>query len=256
LTFVGTASSTAECTTASNTTTCGPDFHLTPGSISVAVYWQDGPMVIDPFAPVAEPGPNDRRVMIDGVPAILSAVHPSGLAGGGEEISLELAGPSLTAPPIFVLAELEGPPEEGLVAQVNAVLASVHYEPALHPTASMDAAAAHAAAAAAVGKLTSDASGAGGAGGALPCFQLPGDADRSTVLTEVPYGPTLTKPLPVTCSTAIEGTSVEVWKFVVTISWAAAADRKAGSADILTWVSLDGTAWPFDQTGDQIPYQS
>jgi len=253
LTFIGTAPSTGGCrSTGPNSSTCGPDFQLTPGSVSVAVYWQDGPMVIDPFAPVSDPGPGTHRVMIDNVPATLTDVHASPFATGAREILLTLPGPTFTAPPIFVRAETMGPSDDVLGAQVAALLASVHYEPALHPTASMDAAAATTAAAVAVSKLRSDFAGTGG----LPCFAMPGTPVSSAVLDTVPAGPELLKPLPVTCSTAIEGTAVEVWKFIVAISWTAAADRAAGSAELLTWVGLDGVAWPYDRTGDQIPYQN
>jgi hypothetical protein len=253
LTFVGTAPSTGGCrSTGPNSTTCGPDFALAPGLITVAVYWLDGPMTIDPFAAASDLGRDGRFVTVDGVPAVRTSVDVSRYNASFHEVTLALPGPTMTAPPIHVDVEFMGPPEDALLAQGEAVLDSVHYEPRPHPTSAMDATAATAAASAAVKRLKESAPSTG----AEPCFQLPGQPARSVVLTADPFGQSLSKPLPVTCSTAIEGTSIEVWKFVLTITWQAAPDRKSGSADLLTWVGTDGTAWPFDRTGDEIPYLS
>jgi hypothetical protein len=252
LTFVGTAPSTGGChSTGTNSTTCSPDFALTPGTVSVAVYWLDGPMTVDPFSATSQPAPDDLAITVDGVPALRSAIHRSNFQGGGQEETLTLPGPVFEAPPIFVVADFLGPGDDALRGAIDALFASVHYEPELTATAGMGTAAASRAAQAGIDKLREidTTSGSG------PCYRLPGGAVRAATLTAFPLGPALSKPLPVSCTTAIEGTPVEVWKFVVTYTWQAAADRVAGSASLLTWVSTAGDAWPSERTGDEPPYQ-
>jgi hypothetical protein len=251
LIFLGTAPSTGGCTsTGPNSNTCGPDFHLAPGTVSVAVYWQDGPMVIDPFAVVADPGPG-TRVFVDGVPAILTETSPSRLSGADHEIALELLQPGLTAPPVFILAEIDGPNADGLLTQGRSLITSVHYEPALQPTLSLGQAAGDAAVAAAARTMAVDA----GDSSLLACLASPRGPASAAMLTGFPHGPVLTKPLPITCSTTIEGTALEFWKVALTFSWTAGTDRAAGSATMRYLVGLDGTTFPYGPEGDAIPYQ-
>jgi hypothetical protein len=62
------------------------------------------------------------------------------------------------------------------------------------------------------------------------------------------------KPLAITCSTAIEGTTIELWRLTLTVTWTAAFDRTAGSASWLGWVELDGNTW-INATAATIPYR-
>lgn len=239
--FVGTAPSTASCTSPTpNSVTCRTDFALAPGTVGVEVETQDGPPVTDPLTRAAHPEPGTQVVSIDGAPAFLSETPAAQVAPATRGLALEVPDPAVTYARTWLRAEIRGPGEDELVAQVQALFASVRYEPPLRPTSSLDAAAAAAASARAVAALAATDS-------AYACFpRVPGTSNHA-VVRQLPFLSRLRKPLPVTCSTAIEGTPLELWRLRLTTAWVAARDRSAGTSTVIAWVGLDGN--PTETTG-------
>jgi hypothetical protein len=73
----------------------------------------------------------------------------------------------------------------------------------------------------------------------MDCFpRQPGSKTTTIVLT--PDDATLSKPLPVTCSVAIEPNAMEGWTITLTVTWDAASDRKAGRWSSVDYVSSGG----------------
>ena len=82
----------------------------------------------------------------------------------------------------------------------------------------------------------------------------PGGPPVTTELTGMPHGPPLTKAMPISCSTSMDGTQLECWKLALTITWGAGDGRAAGSARLLHSVDLDGRAREYGRESDTIPY--
>ena len=185
---------------------------------------------------------------IGGTPAFLTETAGTQDATAVREIALEVPDPAVTYTRTWLRAEIRGPGEDDLVAQVRALLASVRYEPALRSTSNLGAAAAAAAAARAVVRLAANDA-------AFGCFPRTPGASNRAVVRRLPFVSPLRKPLPVTCSTAIDGTPLELWRLRLTISWSAASDRSAGTTTVIAWAGLDGS--PTETTGSwpgTIPY--
>jgi hypothetical protein len=246
--FIGTAPSTAWCNETVNAVTCEVDLALEPGTVSVVIEDVGGPPMPDPFERAQDPPPGTAVVYVDGVPALLTRESDTFDPSASHAVSLFVPYPDRIIGGTRIRAEAEGPGEEVLWAQVDDLLASVHYEPALRSTDQMGDEAAAAAARQAIERLAESDP-------AFACFPRTPGASRSAVVRQLPFYSRLDRRLPVTCSTAIEGTPLELWKMALTSAWTAGPDRTAGSMTTTVWVGPDGDpGMTSGGGGDDPPY--
>ncbi|MBX3031180.1 MAG: hypothetical protein KF809_13620 [Chloroflexi bacterium] len=234
LAFVGTAPSSAGCTTTPDTMTCGTDFALQPGTVSVAIEWVHGPPARrHPFDRAADPEPGTRVVFVDGMPAIRSGWPDHAPGADAPEMQLMVPFRDSIIGGTRFRARVQGPGADVLWQQVSAMLDSVHYEPALRPTEAMDAAAAAAAAARALDQLADGDR-------AYACFPREPGTSRKARVRKVPSYSRLRRAAPMTCTTTIEGMPLELWHMTLTQTWTDGPGRKAGALTTTVWVGLDG----------------
>jgi hypothetical protein len=233
LAFVGTAKSSAACAFSSNSGPCFIDFALGVGQVSIMIESQDGPPHEDNLARATHPRPGTSIVSVDGVPGFLTDPIQAQVSGATYESRFDVPDRIDTMATTSLHAAIRGPGEESLIAQVRALFASIHYEPAIHPTGKMTAEDAAAATASAMTDLLRNDS-------AYDCFPTTPGTSRRAIVTRLPTYSPLKKELPVKCSTTIEGTPLELWRMTLTIAWTEAVDRSAGSLTTTVWVNLDG----------------
>ncbi|HEX7495532.1 MAG TPA: hypothetical protein VF349_02750 [Candidatus Limnocylindrales bacterium] len=160
--------------------------------------------------------------------------------------------PNNVGPPYRITAVLRGPNTAALEAQVRAVIASLEYDPAVIPLPTDPvelAALAKTALAAALDSLHQSSPGS------FSCF--PRTAGTVTgILTVTPMTWKLGKPLPVTCTLAIAPNAMQSWTITLTISWSAAADRRAGTWTEVRYTTSDGRTWGNGEAPtDNFPYE-
>jgi len=175
--------------------------------------------------------------------SLLLVASPETAAGAETILVWELPG-NLTGKlgtyettPVRIIAAVRGPNAVAIVAQVKAVVASIQYDPAVIPLPTDPTALAT------LSQSTLRAALDDNWGpmhpGWMDCFpRQPGSKTTTIVLT--PDDATLSKPLPVTCSVAIEPNAMEGWTITLTVTWDAASDRKAGRWSSVDYVSSGG----------------
>src|SRR5262249_10189626 len=144
-------------------------------------------------------------------------------------VSLFVPVPDRADSMFLIHAEAAAPGADVLMDQVDGLLASNHYEPALNATDGMDAAAAATAAKAALDRF--------GDSEEYACFPREPGASRHATIRRLPGYSELRRPLPVTCSTKIEGMALELWKMTLTSAWKDGPGRTAASHSETLWVS-------------------
>jgi hypothetical protein len=240
--FVGTGTASAACEQITpgpsdsfiSGSRCGADVKLQPGQVVVQVRRQDGPPhdPIDPSDPrLLEAG--GHFVTVAGLPAIASTSVGSLPNPYNAELTLswQLSMPGELWGSYSIEANLRGPGLDALQMQVEALVASVAYDP---PVPVLDPA--NAATALSKGlreQRSNDPS--------FACFPTtPGASAGATVKALPGYG-TLGKPLEVTCSSAIAPDPLGLWKVTLTEAWAKTAAHKAGQIQPILWLSADGS---------------
>jgi len=191
-----------------------------------------------------------------GVPELAMAAGPVATretAAGAESVLVwQLPGNPTgndQAIPVRIVAAVRGPNAAAIVAQVKAVMASIQYDPAVIPLPSDPAARTTQSLQAltrALGYPFADSR-------TLDCFpRVPGS--RDTTVTFTPSERTLSKPLPVTCSAAIDPNSMEGWTVTLTVTWQAASDRHAGLWTAQVYLDKQGGSFiPGDSA--EFPYE-
>jgi hypothetical protein len=244
--FIGTAPSTAGCGTDQDLTRCGVDYWLGPGTVSVSVEEPGGPpMLDDAFERADDPPPGSTVVLIDGVPALLTREADSVDPTATRALVLRVPAPDHIFGVTRLRAEVRGPGEDLLLDQIEDLFASVHYEPALTATDLMDAGAAATAARKTIDRIAD--------GPGFACFPRVPGRSRRAVVRWLLGSYRLDRRLPVTCSTAIEGTPLELWRMTLTSSWTKGPGRSAGSMAETVWIGLDGEYMTIRRSGDP-PY--
>ena len=250
--YVGTASGDDSCVTITpgpgdtfiSETACSPGGSVGAGQVLVKIETTDGPPgrlpLIDPSDP-SRLQAGQRYVTVGGVPAILTE---QGTASDSR-LTWEIPSPKSMLSEYIIQAEFNDPDAAGLRAQVEALIASVGFDP---PLPVLDPADGPKIAAVVVRQEQAQKR-------ILDCFPIvPGTSARATI-TQLPMTEgALAKPLPVTCSTRIDPTTYGFWKLTLTVSWTAASDRTAGTATTTVYARPDGTPEAEDNSGD-IPYQ-
>jgi hypothetical protein len=240
LDFLGTGSGLATCTTITpgpsdkfiSGTQCGSNLTVGPGQVMVELSRQDGPPHPGPIDPSDPTGieSGGKYVTVGGLPAIFyeeSVVDPN----SGATLDWTLSVPGDLISRYMIHAEIKSPDVEQMRAQVEALVASISYDP---PVPVLDPKDGPRIAAIGLAQARSNDP-------AFACFpSVPGTTATATI-TQFPMYSALRKPLPVTCSTEIEPVAIGLWKMTLTESWTAAADRSAGSLTTTMWLAPDGT---------------
>ena len=121
---------------------------------------------------------------------------------------------------------------------MEAVIASLRYDPPVAQLPSGPDAAASAACKA-LGILAAESP-------AWTCFPTtPGS--RQAMLSTLPMGPDLARPQVATCTMRIEATPLQLWRMTLSIRLPEADPGAGLGADIVVWVSPDGTPGPTTQ---------
>jgi hypothetical protein len=222
---------------------CGWNIGVGPGQVLVTVGLSEGPPRPGPID-TADPSQlplGGRYVTVGGLPATYAETTD----GDTLTMSWMLSVPENLMSRFTIDAQIVGPGTETMRAQVEAMVASIRYDP---PVVALDPADGPRIAALAVASLQkSDPD--------FACFPTEPGATATATVNELPFYSELGKPLPVTCSIAIEPTYIGLWKMTLTQSWTAASDRTAGSLETTVWVGPDGVP---GQTGGgaapDIPY--
>lgn len=223
---------------------CTADEPVEAGQVLVKILTQDGPPSIPPVIDPADPSglvAGQRYVTVGGVPAIFTeqgtASHPL--------LTWEISMPGGVWGKYRVQAEMRDPGVAGMRAQVEALIATVGFDP---PVPVLNPADGPKIAAIAIAKEKADKQ-------ILACFPSEPGASASETIDRVPtWDQPLARPLPVTCSTAIEPLSIGLWKLTLTMSWTAATDREAGSTTTIVYVDPDGTPGTMIGLAGGIPY--
>jgi hypothetical protein len=130
-----------------------------------------------------------------------------------------------------IRATLRGPDAGPLQVQVEALIASLRYDPPVVPLPS-GAGAAAAAAASALAVLNKDSP-------AWACFVPVGT--HQLIIDSLPMGPTLAHPQLATCTSMIEATPLQLWRMTLTMRLSE-PDANAGTGEtFVVWVNADGT---------------
>ncbi len=210
-------------------TSCGPSMRVGEGELLLTFSRADGPPrlgPIDPYGSAEPPADGQRYTTVGGLPAIYGETK----SGDQLDMAWTLSVPRQVMPRFLIEARIVGPGTEAMRAKVEALVASIRYDPA--PPVLKPADGPRIAALAIAQLRKNDAS--------FGCFPTtPGQAARA-VVSQLPGYATLSKALPVTCETAIEPNDLGLWKLTLTQTWAVASDRQAGSLATTIWVSAEG----------------
>jgi hypothetical protein len=195
-----------------------------PGQVMVTVRkdflgapWE----VIDPTDPSGISA-GESYVTVAGLPAIFK--------DSGTTLDWQLSVPGLLGYRVRIHAEFSDPGADQLRAQVEALVASVRYDP---PPPVLDPVNGPSLAALAVDRERPRDP-------AFACFPDTIGATATATVTSLPFA-SLTRPLPVTCSIEIEPVPIGFWRVSLIESWTAASDRPAGSLTTTIWLYPDGT---------------
>jgi len=273
--YFGTQTPQTDCTQAAtkhltsggwsiSTGVCTSIWSLHPGDVSIRV--QVGPVTgANLVAGQRIPGTGETKV--GGLPALFERTEGASVPNYGPDIASPgfVTAPSVESatgadviltwylpgnqaaqpinsdeigPSYRITAALRGPNAAALEAQVQAVIASLEYDPAAIPLPAdpveLAALEKTALAAGVTWRSAQDADNA--------CFPRAAGSVTTTI-TVTPMDATLGKPLPVICTAAIEPNAMQGWTITLTVSWSAAADRQAGTWTEVRYTTSDGRTW-------------
>ena len=253
LDFIGTGSGLATCVPVTpgpsdqfiSGTNCGANVTVGAGQVVVELMRQDGPPRPGPINPSDPSGldPTSKYVTVGGLPAIFTDGR---LTDSPVTLDWTLSFPGELTSRYQIHVEMKAPGLDEMRAQVEALVASVKYDP---PVPVLNAADGPRIAAVGLAKATANDQ-------SFACFpKEPGTSVTATISQFPMYSP-LRRSLPVTCTTQIVPTAIGLWKMSLTESWTAASDRSAGSLTTTLWLAPDGT--PGEQDGgpgpSEMPY--
>lgn len=235
LDFLGTGSGLASCQPMTpgpgdqfiGGTTCGTDVSVGPGQVLLEIDLSVGPPRPGPIDPADPAGlqAGQKYVTVGGLPAIFEEQLPRDI------LIWTLSVPGQLISRYYLTAQLKGPGIETMRAQVDALVASIEYDPPAAVLVPADGPRI-----AAIGLTRAQAGDPD-----LACFPTVAGATATATVTRLPFYSGLRKPLPVTCAMKIEPMTIGLWKVTLTESWTSASDRSAGSLTILLWLEPDGS---------------
>jgi hypothetical protein len=242
LDFLGTGSGLATCTAITpgpsdkfiSSEECGANLTVGAGQVMVELSRGDGPGQRGPIdsSDLNALSAGQRYVTVGGLPAIFE--------DQGATLDWTLSVPGDINSRYIIHVEMKSPGTDQMRAQVEALVASISYDP---PVPVLDPA--DGPRIAAIGLAQASAKDS-----SLACFpSVPGATATATVL-QLP-GYSILQALPVICETEIEPVPIGLWKLTLTESWTAASDRAAGSLTTTIWLAPDGT--PGETEGGPAP---
>ncbi len=208
---------------------CSARYRLQPDTLVVRVSANGWPSfnILDPLPAAARP------LVVGGLPAYVEVGLPVDPATGADTVvTWTLARPGSVDNYYTISAALRGPDIATMRAQLDALVASLRFD----PPATLLPAGQEAAATAAGHALAILASG----DPSWRCFPTrPGTA--ALTVTALPMGPALSAAQVATCTMAVEATPLQLWKMTLTMALQH-ADANAGPGQRFTvWVGPDGT---------------
>jgi hypothetical protein len=217
------------------------DYDLQPGKVAVTIMsgqglasdvWQD------------EIPADATELSVAGMPALFREE-----TGEDDHVTLSwtVARPDAAGGWYEISAETRGPAAGPLRQQLDALIGSVTFEPAVASLPS-DKRSLTDMAFEAMQRLRANRRD----GADYDCF-LDRPGTRPGVVERLPGAPQLSGQLPVSCSFRAEATRWNVWRLHLRYSWAALGDRPAGSWLVTQWVTADGKLGPSSSGGDQVP---
>lgn len=202
---------------------------LTGGSSLTSDVWQD------------ETPADAEAVTAGGMPALFR----ESTDGEDQVLSWTVARPETAGGWYRLDARLRGPGQEGLRAQLDALVASLSFEPP--PVAPADdRVTLNAIAAAALDELRSEPKGAA----QYECFNEQAGT-RPGVVNQLPGQKRLSQPLAVACSLRAEVTRWNQYRVRLRYAWPSLGGRAAGEYVVTQWVAPDGTLGPHHAEGDK-----
>jgi hypothetical protein len=216
--------------------------------LSVAAGPHQSGAAIDPDDPAGIQN-GQAYTTIGGLPAIQEPTQRSGIRLGYGYPSLRwtLSVPGKVADRFAVYVTIGLPAAPSIEDQVEALVASIRYEP---PVSAPDASDGPGIAAGALNQLRAESD-------AYSCFPNESGTSSTSVVTRLPALPDLRKALPVACSAQIEPWVTGIWKMTLTESWTAAEDRASGTYVTVVWIDADGAVWlppPLEEVPSDVPY--
>jgi hypothetical protein len=217
------------CTRTANSIACGQSYRLVPNSIVVSISGAGFPG----FDVLDGPPAGAKPLVVGGLPAYVEQLPPADRATGADSsLTWTIARPGSVDNFFRIQADIRGPDVADQLRQVEALVASLQFDPPVVPLEASDAAAEQAATKALATLTATDPSWA--------CF--PGKPGvRQMRVTAMVSGPVLAEPQIAACSTRIEPTRLQLWRLTLT-ERLPKADPQAGTAlEIVLWVTPDGT---------------
>ena len=202
-----------------------------PGQVEVQLSLEDGPFEHGPIDPSDASGATQGGTYteVGGLPAIYVG-DSQGAADSTVTVYWTLSVPSSVIERYLIKAEIEGPGLEQMRAQVQALVASIRYDPPAPVLSTSDG----------PRMVSMGLDQATAKDPALACFPRLAGTTATATITVTPGQTQLGKPLPVTCRTDIEPFAMWLWRLTLTESWTAASDRPAGALTTTVWLSADG----------------
>ena len=205
-------------------TTCPDPYQLTPGSMGVSIS-NEGDVL---SAPGLHRPAGSTALTVDGLPAYFQTVPAPGVDLG---LSWAIARPGSVDNYYVIDARLRGPGLDQMRRQLEALIASLRYDPPVIRLP-IGSAAALAAEQSALATLVKESPVWG-------CFSASGP--HSMVIASMPNGPALARPQLATCTMKIEATPLQFWRMTMTIRLSK-PDPNAGTGEVaVQWVSPDGS---------------
>jgi hypothetical protein len=215
-------------------TECGPAYHLGPTDVVVEVQ-DDGMPAFNALDVPASASP----LSVDGLPAY---VVSGSLYAGYQGWTWTFAKPGSVDNFYRIIATTGGAGSSANRAALDALVASLHYSPAVAPLAT-DSGAADRAATAALAMLSTQAR-------VWSCFPPPGQTRRMLVST-LPNGPDLPSAQYATCTTTIAPTTLQLWRMTLTIALSEPIPNVGAGSVVTQWVTPSGVLT--EQTGMELP---
>ena len=226
------------CTTSANETTCSNRYRLDPNTLVVTVRSNGNPT----FDMLQGRPPGAQAMMIGGLPAWVEP-ESAPVLGVGADVGIvwTLSMPGSVDNFYTITADIRGPDIDRLRGEVDALVASIRYDPPVVPL-STDGGAAALAASKALATLAKDDP-------VWACFP-PVGGTRQLLITALVMGPDLASPQLATCSTTIEATPLQLWRMTLTLRLPRPDPEGGSGQTIVVWVDAAGT--PGETTASQI----
>ena len=209
---------------------CADRFTLTPDSLVVTVTNNGFPG----FDILTRRPTGATPLTVDGLPAYVETGDAGGpVPPGTTVVTWTLARPGSVDNYFTIHAQIRGPHVAPLRAQLDALVASLRYDPPVVPLPA-GATAERAAVAKALGTLAASSATWG-------CFPATPGASRQQVVASLTSGPDLVSPQLATCTTAVERTPLQLWRLTLALRLPH-RDRNALDGETLElWVGPDGS---------------